>query len=1034
MATTTLEDLVLAYRKAKVDLYYSSDPRLVDLVEYEEDLSRHLESLLQRINGADEGWVTDPDFVGSFTLMPKGVVFSDPCDADGIVRSDPRQAWADRVRRSQSDQPRAEFRLMSMCSIDMHVLSALWVLTAGEKMEARLSGASMGSRLRRTRNGTLNRLASGSFKPYLAPYREWRDGGMKAMKGALAEGKSVIALTADVTSFYHRLNPNFLLDRTFLHSVLKVPLGKDDGKIHRLFVNALRSWSLQVARDTGWQASGLPVGLPASAVVANLALVELDRLSAEEFKPIYYGRYVDDILLVIEDDEVIGSRQDVWDWLIARSNGLLSRSGHSGSSSENQSAVRFAPSYLDGSQVIFGNGKCKVFHLTGSTGEFLLGSIRRAIDEQASEWRSLPSISPDANRIGTDIAVATRKDGDDAATLRDADRISARRAGFAIRLRNFEAYERNLDTDSWTEHRVAFVKAVCEQILVMPKYFDLAGYVSRLIKLVASCGDLDSLARLFASLGRVHRDVVQGCDLVVREYSEEAADRDLIVRRWGDQLVHEAFESLASGLAGKTTASDLKRIVAPLREISPELASRTLQVGVLRNWHRRLFVRDLAHVPFRFGLLGHELVSGRGIPPARLWGDVSVGRLPLARDLAEGLDLLVSMFADVRNISEHSRFRGIPGSQVTGLVFATRPFNMLELYLVLRDSETTHFGVASADVIKRILLALRGFSPTGTLPGVRLPRNLDRVLSAEDASVGILTIPASYAGGKRRVSLSMLQTEPSSLEAAALGRHDLGRGRFEQLSQLFNEIMSRSPRAHYALLPELAIPSTWFVPYGLKLQERGINLIAGIEYCANGANSVRNQVWAALRVDGLGFPAYVVYTQDKQRAAPWEEQRLHDLAQLTLEAGIKWQYPPVIVHGDFRFSIVICSELTNIAYRSFLRGKIDALFVPEWNQDLNTFEALVESAALDIHAYVAQSNHRKYGDSRLRAPRSESWQRDVAQVRGGTHDYAVVAEIDFWSLREHQSAHRSAKSGFKPVPDGFVIAEARRRLPKPSGD
>ena len=127
--------------------------------------------------------------------------------------------------------------------------------------------------------------------------------------------------------------------------------------------------------------------------------------------------------------------------------------------------------------------------------------------------------------------------------------------------------------------------------------------------------------------------------------------------------------------------------------------------------------------------------------------------------------------------------------------------------------------------------------------------------------------------------------------------------------------------------------------------------------------------------------------------------------------------------------MMVCSELTNIRYRAALRGKVDALFVPEWNQDTETFNALVESTALDIHAYIIQCNDRQYGDSRIRAPYKESWQRDILRVKGGVTDYCVIGEIDILALRQFQSSHLSPTKPFKPVPDGFKIDFSRKELP-----
>ncbi len=206
-----------------------------------------------------------------------------------------------------------------------------------------------------------------------------------------------------------------------------------------------------------------------------------------------------------------------------------------------------------------------------------------------------------------------------------------------------------------------------------------------------------------------------------------------------------------------------------------------------------------------------------------------------------------------------------------------------------------------------------------------------------------------------------------------------------------------------------------------KLKPRGISLIAGVEYLHSAKGRVSNQVWAALTHDSLGFPALAIYRQDKLRPALHEEQKLFELDGLELkpEKGWKDGRPPVIEHGPFRFALMICSELTNIRYRTELRGRVDAIFVPEWNQDTESFNALVESAALDVHAYIIQCNDRQYGDSRIRAPHKDSWMRDVLKVKGGIHDYCVTGRIDVLALRQFQSCHRSPDGPFKPMPDGF---------------
>jgi len=167
------------------------------------------------------------------------------------------------------------------------------------------------NRLRRTQDRkVINQLSLGTFQSYLKPFRDWRDNGIQAMRTALNEDKRIVALTADVSSFYHELSPDFMLAPAFVVDLLGLELSDAQAKLHRLFIQALKAW----AEATPLK-KGLPVGLPASAVVANVALAELDRIVEQQLTPLYYGRYVDDILLVMENGADFRSTAEMWEWL-----------------------------------------------------------------------------------------------------------------------------------------------------------------------------------------------------------------------------------------------------------------------------------------------------------------------------------------------------------------------------------------------------------------------------------------------------------------------------------------------------------------------------------------------------------------------------------------------------------------------------------------------------------------------------------------------------------------------------------------------
>lgn len=999
----TLEDLGLAYRKAKVDLFYSTTPSLFAIADYEDNLQANLIELKDRINGEKKNWIHDPGFLGGWSLVPKSIKTAKTGDGTGLIFASPDDEWQEMVEAG--GKPKAEFRLMACCSMDFHVLSALWMLKVGALFDKKLSANVHGSRLRRNRYDQINELALGSFTPYLKPFRDWRDGGINAMRSALQDKKKVLALAADVSSFFHELNPGFMQDPIFLQLV-DVELDQSQAKLHQLFIIALEAW----AKLTPFE-KGLPVGLPASAVVANAALFKLDQFIEQQVVPLYYGRYVDDILLVMENTSKIKNTHQFWDWIFSRDGGKdLFKWEHSDSPKEQ--AILFKPDYLEtcASRIAFTNSKNKLFVLAGTAGIALVNAIAEQIGQRASEWRSLPNLPDSAELVATDLLKATSHVGEQADNLRKTDALTLHRASFALNLRDYEAYERDLPPDAWKEHRHAFFNAVTGHLLTPVKFFELAQYLPRIIRMAVACEDFSYLGKMIRALDELIKKVTSSCNISIKALP---ASQHYQQYDWQQTLYDAVAESITSSLPPKQSREGkiawneflytLKSENKDQHKLIAAMGKLLISHKSLHTAHARLFSYDLAHIPLRFISLPKDMVSQRGIAAhSKLITSYAHGLLP--DDIVEGIRILV----------DWCKFKkGIPA----GLNFATRPFSLNELYLIAPDP----FNSLHCDKLSQVIQALRGFELTEN----KMPR--------WDESKRVLQIPDGEPKSKQTIAVSSWETTGQSFIAAVIDKPDPdSRRRYQRLTRLINELISRPDNSGYLILPELALPPQWFIRIAHKLKGRKISLISGVEYLHTTKKRVRNQVWASLSHDGLGFPSLMLYRQDKQRPALHEEQELFHLAGLELSPATPWTQPPVVQHGDFRFALMICSELTNIRYRADLRGKVDALFVPEWNPDTDTFNALVESAALDIHAYIIQCNNRIYGDSRIRAPYKERYQRDLLRVKGGNHDYCITGEIDITALRQFQSSHRSPSKPFKPVPDGFTqdMAHSRKELPK----
>ncbi|MFN9115299.1 MAG: Reverse transcriptase, partial [Bacteroidota bacterium] len=192
-----------------------------------------------------------------------------------------------------------------------------------------------------------------------------------------------------------------------------------------------------------------------------------------------------------------------------------------------------------------------------------------------------------------------------------------------------------------------------------------------------------------------------------------------------------------------------------------------------------------------------------------------------------------------------------------------------------------------------------------------------------------------------------------------------------------------------------------------------------------GVSLVRNsQLLYALALDLKYTHGHIIFKQEKVKPALQEEKYLYNKGGAVLSPINSHKY--VVNHNGFYFSGLICNEFLNIRDRANLRGLIDALIVIEWNKDINTYNALVESAANDLHCCVIQVNNRLYGDTRLRIPYKEDYMKDAVRVRGGELDYFVISTLPVIALREFQRDYRSGDKPFKPVPTGYEMSPERR--------
>lgn len=497
MTDLKFEDLVIAYRKAKADIHYESGHlTALKFATYEENLTDNLNSLLSHLQSTGKKYLSG-DFVGGHAYIVKKIQVEPSKTDKNVFFSKSERNWEPLELKDIA------FRIIGQHSVDMHILSSLWIDKVGALLEEKVGNQSYGCRLKRSfqkdgqfidyenpDNNDIEKMELGHFRPYIGDYKRWQANGIKAIENALTEHLKIVAITADIKSFYHSIEPSFLLNKQFL-DFIGFEYNSEQEHLTKVLVTALQAWSKNVCSDNSLPSNlkcnnvhtGVPVGLAAAKVIANLVLIYLDEKIKTELGPIYYGRYVDDIFLVLQDNGNIKNSEQLWDFISTRIESIK-RSGSNNSIGSLQSTDHeVVIPYAINSKIVFNSKKEKLFILEGSSGETFIKTLKNALDENSSEWRMLPESESELDSLAQDMAKASSDHEEDVTGLRKSDGISIQRLNFAIRLKNFESVVELLPKDIWKKGVADFFKLTEDFVLVPEKLATYLKYHPRIIRL-----------------------------------------------------------------------------------------------------------------------------------------------------------------------------------------------------------------------------------------------------------------------------------------------------------------------------------------------------------------------------------------------------------------------------------------------------------------------------------------------------------------------------------------------------------------------
>lgn len=366
-------DLYSAYKKLK-SFVYEDNTLLhlrIALAEFEnhdiETKLKNLEIALDNFN--KDGFSTISEYISNiqYIVLPKKISANKQ-----VSNSREPIFYSNSLVREKYSVKDKDFNVFIDCPIELHIISVLWIMYIGEKLDSELDSQVCGYRLARNSDKLFEQESYRLFEKYHEKYSYFRDSALSKAIELHKLWLDTTVVNLDIKRFFYYIKFDFeSLDELageykYLNSIMN--------SIHTTYQKKLlEDKVLSVKTDRV-----LPIGLVSSSIVANYTLHEFDTFIQNQVKPENYTRYVDDILLVFSNKN-INSMDTLLSYFICKENTLKFK---------NKCGFIFFNS--NNNQFILQQNKIKILEFKKDASISLLKKFKKTIESNRSAFNFLP--------------------------------------------------------------------------------------------------------------------------------------------------------------------------------------------------------------------------------------------------------------------------------------------------------------------------------------------------------------------------------------------------------------------------------------------------------------------------------------------------------------------------------------------------------------------------------------------------------------------------------------------------------------------
>lgn len=1005
MAKYKREDIDLAYRKLKSYVYYDNFSLLLRqrIAEFESDsnFETRLNQLLKYVNnaGREKGYFDSLLNEISFYAAPKSYDREESKYKENIVSNN----------FSQESYRLKKLNYFFDGPIELHIITVLWILNEGYVLHGDYAKDNYAYFLElNSDNGSVVdglRL----FKPYFDQYQRWRDNGVDTAKRIVEEDTDVVILSLDIKEYYYNItyDPNL---QAKLHSIISKRLGGKVLLFTQLIFEINEKYQSVCPRKGG---STMPIGLLSSGILANWYLNEFDKQVKEELSPAYYGRYVDDILIVLSNTKItkketsksVASPLESFLKKFFVDRNIFDVREPTAENGQIQKSYR----YRKDGKIEIQKDKITVYSFESKESQAVLDMFKKKIEHNSSAFWFLPS-ERDIND-DFDESVYELTYSDTINKLRSVTDIKQSKYGASVFLAKrikVSLLSGKRKDDKTTEQILTFFKGIIN--------LEFANLWEKVLTYFVIVDDRDSFWKFFketvnsiekiqafdnkrirkAEINRVKKylgNYLMNCCSLATSLNPNFVDQNWWEKRCGNfkfNWLSKSFNKKVYALKNDYIFSNLLRnsfVVVPLLNylnLADNRKTNLVKYDALRDIDDELSPENLEFDQRKFKYAPRFIY---------------LHEFNLAYYLK---GLLNNKQNDSDNFS----------NELSHSIYEKSFTTFFDVNYKFRNG---HYELNKADSKPDFKENLKNYY-----------FQHDKTYRSKVGQLGydVLKIPQSKKiQDELRIAVVNTRVLPSNIDKSLFAKPNTGIVRRKEFIDILND--AEKVKSDILVLPEVSTPYRWLPLIADQARRKQRAIIVGLEHIRI-HDTCYNLLATCLPLEHNGIKDVVVNLRLKNHYSPKESETILNRGK-KVPVSLPSLYN-LFVWGGIHFSNYNCYELADINHRALFKSKVDLLFASEYNQDINYFSNIVESVSRDVHCYFVQVNSSDFGDSRITAP-VKTVSKDILRLKGGENSVVLLGKIDIKKLRDFQKTRVQGQDTtiFKNTPPNFDHLEVEKR-------